>query len=381
MTREEADFNAWIRRYHPSDRSTGRLICFPHAGGSASYYFPVSQRFSPGIDVLALQYPGRQDRRQEACIKKIDVLADKIADKLAGLSDAPTLFFGHSMGATLAFEVAWRLQETGRNAPRAVIASGRSAPGIPRSERIHQCDDAGIIAEVRKLNGTDSTLLEDEEILRMSLPSIRGDYEAIETYSYTPGRILNCPITAFTGDSDPRTTIEAADAWRHYTKDSFRFKIFPGGHFYLNSNNSAVMAEVAVDLEQMIKRASTHESSPVILSLTTGNRAGMPGSVARSRRSRRLASRSQRLRGGRPYERDGYSLRSTARYLRQRFPGSDNGVPRLRQRFPDAVSSRLVRCLLSAAGHESTASRSGRPLFSFRGARRFSRGVNTARSG
>jgi surfactin synthase thioesterase subunit len=266
MAREEADLNAWIRRYHPSGARAGRLVCFPHAGGSASYYHPLSERFSPAADVIALQYPGRQDRRQEACITSIDALADKIAEQLGRLSDVPTLFFGHSMGATLAFEVGCRLQDAGRNAPARVIVSGRNAPGIARNEKVHTFDDAGVIAEIRRLNGTDSTVLDDEEILRMSLPSIRGDYEAIETYSYTPGRILKCPITALIGDSDLQTKIAEADAWRQYTKSSFRIKTFPGGHFYLRFNISAVMAEIDSDLAEITTQANTRESSPVTLS-------------------------------------------------------------------------------------------------------------------
>jgi surfactin synthase thioesterase subunit len=265
MTYEEVDFNAWIRRYHPSDTSASQLVCFPHAGGSASYYHPLSRQFSPVVDVFALQYPGRQDRRQEACIKTIDILADKITEHLLRLDDKPTLFFGHSMGATLAFEVAWRLEESGRNAPLRLISSGRSAPGIARGEKIHQRDDAGIIAEVRNLNGTGPALLADDEILRMSLPAIRGDYQAIETYSYTPGRTLHCPITALTGDSDPRTRIEDVDAWRAYTKGDFRIRIFPGGHFYLAFNIPAVAAEIAKDLEQMINQASPREYSLAVL--------------------------------------------------------------------------------------------------------------------
>jgi surfactin synthase thioesterase subunit len=170
------------------------------------------------------------------------------------------------MGATLAFEVGCRLEDTGRNAPAHVIVSGRSAPGITRNEKVHTYDDTGVIAEIRKLNGTDSTVLDDEEILRMSLPTIRGDYEAIETYSYTPGRILKCPITALTGDSDPQTKIEEAGAWRQYTKGPFRIKAFPGGHFYLRFNISAVMTEIASDLAQMTTQANTRDSSPVTLS-------------------------------------------------------------------------------------------------------------------
>lgn len=336
MAREEADFNAWIRRYHPSYASAGRLVCFPHAGGSASYYHPLSERFSPGVDVIALQYPGRQDRRQEDCIRSIDVLADRITEQLARLSDAPTIFFGHSMGATLAFEVASRLEETGHNAPGHLIISGRSAPGIVRNERVHQYDDARVIAEIRRLNGTDSTVLDDDEILRMALPSIRGDYEAIETYSYTPGRILNCPITAFTGDSDPRTTIEEADAWRYYTKDSFRIRIFPGGHFYLRFNISAVMTEIARDLELMIKRASTRESSPVILSLAAViARDAEVGSAILQVTVAYDPFAVSALRADRAEPTVGCTAPETRFFVAQTtFPLS------LRQRFPDAASSR-----------------------------------------
>jgi surfactin synthase thioesterase subunit len=253
MTSADNESSTWIRRYHPSGASTARLVCFPHAGGSASYYHPVSARFSPSIDVIALQYPGRQDRRREPCIKDLGVLADKITEELLHLSAKPTVLFGHSMGATLAFEVAWRLEHKGSNTPLRVIASGRSAPAISRGERVHQRDDAGILAEIRRLNGTDSVLLDDEEILRIALPALRGDYEAIETYSCTPGRMLTCPITVLTGNSDPKTTIEQAAEWRSHTKGSFRIKAFSGGHFYLAKHASAVNDEIAADIEQLIE--------------------------------------------------------------------------------------------------------------------------------
>jgi surfactin synthase thioesterase subunit len=253
MTLTDTESSAWIRRYHPSRASTARLVCFPHAGGSASYYHPISARFSPVVDVIALQYPGRQDRRQEPCITDIAVLADEITEQLLCLSEKPTVFFGHSMGAILAFEVAWRLEYKGSHAPLRVIASGRSAPAIIRREKVHQRDDAGIVAEIRLLNGSDPALLDDEEILRIALPAIRGDYQAIESYSCVPGRMLNCPITVLTGDSDPRTTIEEAEAWRLHTKGHFRIKVFSGGHFYLSNRASAVNAEIATDLDQIVQ--------------------------------------------------------------------------------------------------------------------------------
>src|SRR5215203_6385281 len=104
----------WARCFHPAPDAPAQLVCFPHAGGSASFYFPVSAQLSPTAEVFALQYPGRQDRRKESSPDDLATLADQVYEALRPrLKDRPTTFFGHSMGATLAFEVARRLEADG----------------------------------------------------------------------------------------------------------------------------------------------------------------------------------------------------------------------------------------------------------------------------
>jgi surfactin synthase thioesterase subunit len=239
---------AWMRRYHPAAGADRRLVCFPHAGGSASYFTSTSARFSPKADVIAIQYPGRQDRLREPCVTDIGTLADRIVDELIKLSDKPTVFFGHSMGAVLGFEVAWRLEQKGVNAPHALIASGRRGPSTLREESVHRRDDDGIIAELKLLNGTDAALLADEEILRMALPALRGDYRAIESYRGDPEQRLRASITVLTGDADPKTTVEEAEAWQRHTEGGFRMRTFAGGHFFLTRHQAAVNDEIAREL-------------------------------------------------------------------------------------------------------------------------------------
>ncbi|MFI8091855.1 thioesterase II family protein [Streptomyces sp. NPDC086080] len=226
------DTDVWIRRYFPSADAAVQLVCLPHAGGSAPFYRPVAQALSPRVEVLAVQYPGRQDRRHEPMIDDLGVLADRVCEAVAAAVDRPFALFGHSMGATLAFETASRLE--GRQMfPMRVFASGRRAPSRVRDERVHLRDDDGMVAELRALSGTDQRIFGDEEILRMVLPAIRNDYRAAETYRYTPGPRLRCPITALTGDSDPKASHEEVDAWRAHTAAAFELKTYPGGHFYL----------------------------------------------------------------------------------------------------------------------------------------------------
>ncbi|WP_033347345.1 thioesterase II family protein [Kitasatospora aureofaciens] len=241
----------WLRRFHPAAGRPVRLVCFPHAGGSASYYHPVSAALSADTEVIALQYPGRQDRRTEPCLDSIDALADRITDELLTLEDRPTLYFGHSMGAVLAFETAWRLEQKGGPAPRGIIASGRRAPSTRRAETVHQRDDAGVLAELRLLDGTNTRALENEEILRMSMPAIRADYRAVERYTCEPGRVLRCPITALTGDADPRTTVAEAEAWQEHTSGGFRLRVLPGGHFFLAEQQAAVLREITTELAEL----------------------------------------------------------------------------------------------------------------------------------
>ncbi|WP_037824320.1 thioesterase II family protein [Streptomyces sp. NRRL B-1347] len=235
--------SAWVRRFHPAPETGARVVCFPHAGGSATYYFPFSAALSPAADVLAVQYPGRQDRLQEPCITDISTLADRLADELAGLADRPLTFFGHSMGATVAFEVARRLEARGVIL-HGLFASGRRAPSRQRDEHVHLRDDQGLVEELRRLSGTDAELLADEAVLAMVLPAMRGDYRAIETYRYRPGPPLNCPVLALTGDSDPLVDAAEARAWAQHTVAPFRLRVFPGGHFFLGDHTESVVREI-----------------------------------------------------------------------------------------------------------------------------------------
>ncbi|MET9772269.1 alpha/beta fold hydrolase [Streptomyces sp. NPDC006415] len=234
----------WVRRFHPAPQAPVRLLCLPHAGGSASYFYPVSQRLAPRVETLAVQYPGRQDRRNEPCLETVRDLADRIVEVIAPWQDKPLALFGHSLGASVAFEVALRMEAQGI-VPAALIASGRRAPSAHRDERVHLRDDDGLLEEIRRLDGTQSQLLEDDEIKRMVMPSIRADYKAAETYRYEPGPPLSTPLHALTGDTDPKATTDEVRTWADHTTGRFDMTVYPGGHFYLNTHAPAVTEEIA----------------------------------------------------------------------------------------------------------------------------------------
>ncbi|WP_143230391.1 thioesterase II family protein [Actinosynnema sp. ALI-1.44] len=238
----------WIRRFVQVPEASARLVCLPHAGGSASYYLPVAKALAPKVEVLAIQYPGRQDRRTEPCLESCQEMAEGVFAALQPYLDKPLTLFGHSMGASVSYELLRKLESAGVW-PTALFASGRRAPGLNRDEGTHRLDDRGLIAEVQKLGGAGSHLLDDKDILGMVLPSIRGDYRAAETYTWTPGPKLKTPIHAFVGDADPKVTEDEARAWSEYTEGASELRVFPGDHFYIDTNADAVIDAIARHIE------------------------------------------------------------------------------------------------------------------------------------
>ncbi|MEU2061239.1 alpha/beta fold hydrolase [Streptomyces sp. NPDC013455] len=248
--RSSAQHQAWLRSFHQAAPGAPRLLCLPHAGGSASFFFSLSKALSPAVDVLAAQYPGRQDRREDPVAGSVQELAQGVFRALDERDDTPLALFGHSMGAMVGFELARLLEAAGRP-PAVFFASGRRSPSARSTETLYAGDDARLLEEVTKLDGTDAALLQDEEMLELILPALRADYHVVETYERTPGPGLSCPLVVMTGDADPRLTPDEAGAWSEETDGPFELHVYPGAHFYLVAQQQAVLARIEATLRRL----------------------------------------------------------------------------------------------------------------------------------
>ena len=239
--------DGWIRRYRRVPGGVP-LFCFPHAGGAASYFRQWSAPLAPGIEVLAVQYPGREDRAAEPCITNIPDLADQIHAALGPPLPGTFAFFGHSMGAVLAFEVARRIAWAGGHGPAHLFVSGRPSPPRRRDRDLRGAPNSALVAELSSLGGTDPRILQDSDVLDLILPTMRADYTASETYQFAPGPPLTCDITAMTGDRDWLNTTEDIAAWSAHTTGGFDMRVYPGGHFYLDGCRAEVLAMISSSL-------------------------------------------------------------------------------------------------------------------------------------
>ena len=243
----ESGSGRWIRGYRRVPGGVP-LFCFPHAGGAASYFHPWSALLAPGIEVLAVQYPGREDRAAEPCVTNIPDMADQIRTALGSSLPGTFAFFGHSMGAVLAFEVARRLAREEGRGPAHLFVSGRAAPPRRQHRNLHRAGNPALIAELSSLGGTDPRILQSSEMLELILSAMRADYTASETYRFEPGLPLSCDITAMTGDRDGLNTIEDAAAWSAHTTGAVNVRVYPGGHFYLDDCRAQVLEVISSSL-------------------------------------------------------------------------------------------------------------------------------------
>ncbi|MFE0650827.1 thioesterase II family protein [Streptomyces sp. NPDC059534] len=226
-------------------------MCLPHAGGTAGAFRVWTDALPDDVELVAVQYPGRQDRYGEPCVRTMAELADSVARALLPLFDRPVALLGHSMGAALAYEVTLRLETLYRARPRHLFVSGHGSPLIPRDGRdLHLRDDDALVRGVLELGGMDPAVVDDPELLAVLLPSFRADLTLIETYRPAAARPVTVPVTAYVGDADPGVPVAHAAAWEGLTSAEFALRVFPGDHFSLVQG-----AEIVTDVARVLAAA------------------------------------------------------------------------------------------------------------------------------
>lgn len=243
MSGRSALSSRWFLCGTPQATAPIRLFCFPYAGGGASVYRGWGKDL-PGVEVIAVQPPGREDRYGEQAYTDLRRLTAELGREIEPWLDRPAVFFGHSMGGSIAYQLATELQSRGR-APQLLMLSARPAPHVPLERKpIHELSDEGFVTELKKLAGTPEAVLENRELMDFLLPTLRADFQLCDTYVCDRQVQLEMPLVLFGGIDDATARREKIEEWRGYTRAPVTVQMFPGNHFFLQTDRAAVLAAI-----------------------------------------------------------------------------------------------------------------------------------------
>lgn len=214
------------------------LVCFPHAGGGLGRYRGWRDQLPDGVELVLPELPGREGRLFDEPLPDVASVSryamHGLAERIEG--SERLAIAGISYGALVAYDMAARLEASGKKI-EAVFAASQRAP-TTRLPAINwrSMEDARLLAELVEIGGLSPDLEVEEELLELFLPVIRAELHASETYLRpdTHDR-LRCPVFVYHGEQDAAIPASSAAAWREET-DRFSWRSLEAAHFLTGSD-------------------------------------------------------------------------------------------------------------------------------------------------
>ncbi|MEE1823769.1 alpha/beta fold hydrolase [Streptomyces sp. BE20] len=234
-------------RPRPVNDPAVRLFLLHHAGGSHLLYRGWSEHFPDDWELCLLEAPGRGNLQGLPLVDDCDQLVGYFRTAIAPVLDRPFGFFGHSMGALIAYQLTRRLLHEEEPLPTWLGVSAFGAPlgdagtnGSP-----HLMADVDLRAWLRSGGGSPPQLLDNDDVWRKFAPVFRSDFKLVDTW--TPPRTpvpLPVPLSAFTGTQDSLIGEDRLVAWRELTTDFRGLERYNGDHFYLMDHQHQLAAAI-----------------------------------------------------------------------------------------------------------------------------------------
>ncbi|MDX2429322.1 MAG: thioesterase domain-containing protein, partial [Bacteroides sp.] len=253
----KSELDKWVLRSKEIDNPRMRLFCLPYFAGGASVYSSWNDSLQEGIEVCAIQYPGREERADEEAINNLPDLVKAISDAIDPLLNCPVAFYCHSAGAGIGLELARYLRREKGIQPVKFIVGGWRSPhlespflfldAIADDEVYMDKNIPNIIGHLRSLEIPES-VLENKELIDEMLPALRADILLGKRYSYYEDEPLSCSLTALAGKQDSVFTTEQVKAWEKHTSGEFKFIEVNGSHLFCRDNKEELLEILSEEL-------------------------------------------------------------------------------------------------------------------------------------
>lgn len=238
---------SWFLSPKPAPQAPIRLFCFPYAGGGIPAFRTWPEQLTE-VEVWMANLPGRGSRFTEKPPTSISALIQILAGQLPLNDGRPFAFFGHSMGARVAFELARALRRQSQTLPAHLLLSACPAPQLPPRPPVHILSKDSFLAELERRNGIPAEVLAEPELLDLLLSIVRADLMLYETAVYNEEPPLDCPITTFGSEEDPIVSPAALSAWSVQTTGPFQQIFLPGDHFFLRTAEKQLLHAIKITL-------------------------------------------------------------------------------------------------------------------------------------
>ncbi|AMM87817.1 thioesterase [Bacillus pumilus] len=226
-----------------------QLICFPFAGGYSASYRPLFEQLKDTAEVTAAEPPGHGTNLMPL-ETSIDRLAELYKEELTGKLNRPFILFGHSMGGLVVYRLTQLLEKEGID-PAAVVISAIQPPQTKRQILTHLSNEA-FVQHIAEMGGIPKELLENKPMMDYFTPSLRADYQALESFQHTDKTIIESPVYLLNGKQDKKC-MEDADGWLTWANAIERTD-FEGGHMYINTHLEQFAEHMRHVIEQTTKR-------------------------------------------------------------------------------------------------------------------------------
>ncbi len=245
----------WLPRSETPPDAVLRLVCCAHSGGGAAQFIRWGRDLPPGVALCPLRRPGRESALSAPPLTTVQAIVDGASRALDTLPPLPTVLLGHSLGASVAFELARRMTAAGR-APLLLIASARRAPHVADEKTpIGQLPDAAFLDALdERYGGVPDQVRAVPELMALIMPALRADLKASEVYHSPSEPKLTCPVQAWGGRDDKAIDRAALSRWADVTTGGCTVRLVPGGHFYLFDEpqfKAALVAELQAQMRAL----------------------------------------------------------------------------------------------------------------------------------
>ena len=233
--------NPYFKEKKAGQHRSLRLFCFPYAGGNSSTYQDWDKDLDKHISLVTVHLKGRLERMGEDAINDMNLLVDELYLSIKPFLNEPFAFFGHSLGGLVAFALLKKVEENGYIAKKLILSASK-APHIYALDKLDDYSDAALIAKLKAHNNTPDYVFESKELMELILPTIRADYQLLDSYDNTKEKKLNSKVIVFNceEDIDKETSLQ----WSEYTDKPCGYLVFEDGHFFVNAQKDKVINSI-----------------------------------------------------------------------------------------------------------------------------------------